>query len=194
MPASSFSAREGIRRSCTQPVCCCVPHGRAAFQSRRDSSQFVQEGGRHRPEAVAGELLLPVAKTKQRRGDRSIAYRLFLFLKAWKQEFAMTGQFPQRLQYGDDLRRQGTMCCSPILMRSAGMRHSPFSSLNSDHFAHRNSPGRTKTRGAMCRAEAMTKLPSYPSIARISAPTFSGPMMVGNAAPFWEESRPANRG
>lgn len=60
----------------------------------------------------------------------------------------------------------GTMCCTRIFMRSAGIRHCAFSKSNSAHCAARSSPGRTKTSGDNRKAQRVIQEPSYASIAR----------------------------
>ncbi len=53
-------------------------------------------------------------------------------------------------------RDRGTICCSSIFMRSAGMRHSAFGKSNSAQTAQRNSLGRTKTKGGKENGQART--------------------------------------
>ena len=54
----------------------------------------------------------------------------------------------------------GTMCCTRIFMRVAGIRHSDFSKSNSAHCAWRSSPGRTNTSGANRKAQRVIHAPS----------------------------------
>src|SRR5688572_10950760 len=74
----------------------------------------------------------------------------------------------------------GTMCCSLIFIRNAGIRQCGCepSRSNSDQAALRSSPGRTNSNGASRRAQATGSVPEKPSMARISSPTSFGSVML----------------
>ena len=71
------------------------------------------------------------------------------------------------------------MCSSLDFIFTPGMRHSAAPRSISDHSAFRNSPGRTNTNGASCRALRTIKDPVKPSMARSRAPTSFGSVIVG---------------
>ena len=117
---------------------------------------FMQKGGGHAPKPVPCHFFLGVPHSPKSGQYRVFAHWPFFRMppgKMYLGTFGFAGT-PSPVNGCNSFRifkaweERGTICCSRIFMRSAGMRHSPFSKSISRHSAFRSSPGLTKTMGA----------------------------------------------
>jgi len=127
---------------------------------------------------------LVIAQPAERRIQCVIGYRTVFRSHTREQKPRLSNDQVDFSQECDNLPGQGYFVWAPHLGFLAGIVQMLVSKSNSFHSAERNSPGLTKTCGAILRAIRTVGWPSCPSIARKSPPSAFGSRIAARRRGF----------